>query len=198
MSETTTVPKVYKFKELSDEAKETAIGNRRNWNVSDNFWSECVIEDAKTIGELFGLDIENVWFSGFSSQGDGACFDGCYEYRKGALKAIKEHAPEDTDLHEIVKSLQDIQRPSFYQLYAKCKQSGHYNHSGCMNVSVDCEDEYWRDDCDSDLTDQLRYFADWIYKRLEKEYDYQTSDKVIIEQIEDYELKFSESGEEEE
>lgn len=38
-----------------------------------------------------------IWFSGFSSQGDGACFEGTYTGTGNALASIKGHAPEDAE-----------------------------------------------------------------------------------------------------
>jgi hypothetical protein len=67
---------VYQFDELSDEAKEKAREWYRQGNVTTRFWSECTIDDAKEIGKLLGMDIDNIYFSGFWSQGDGACFEG--------------------------------------------------------------------------------------------------------------------------
>ena len=72
----TTTQNVYTFNELSDTAKESA----RDWYRSDPFpdWHEFVIDGAKEVGALLGIEIDNIWFSGFSSQGDGACFTGSY------------------------------------------------------------------------------------------------------------------------
>lgn len=185
------VTKVYEFDELSDEAKEKA----RAWYRESAFgydWYDSVYEDAKTCGALIGIDIEKIYFSGFSSQGDGACFEGEYRYKKGALKAIKEHAPKDTELHNIAMELQKEQRKYFYSLVAHTKQRGHYHHSGCMHV--DTQDQYGEIDLDG-IKDQLRYFADWIYSQLEKEYDFLNSDAEVDESIIANEYEFTEEGE---
>lgn len=187
---------VYEFDELTEDAKENA--RQRFRDVSQEFYeAEYVIDDAKTIGSLFGLDIKHVFYSGFYSQGDGACFEGSYEYKKGGLKEVKEYAPKDAELHEIVADLQELQRKNFYQLSAATKQYGFYSHSGCMVVDV------WdnrtgghadRETTES-MTDILRLFADWIYTSLENEYEYQDSDVVIDENIRANEYDFDENGE---
>jgi len=190
---------IFKFDELSDDAKETAREWWRSCENADSFFSETVFEDASTIAELFGLDIRTrpvelmngtvrhdpaIYYSGFSSQGDGACFEGDYRYKKGGLKAVKDYAPKDTDLHEIVKNLQDVQKANFYQLAASTKHSGHYYHSGCMTVNVErIDDKEMTVDAEDDITQLLREFADWIYKRLETEYDYIMSDENVDENI---------------
>ena len=202
--------KIYKFDELSDESKETARERWRNCIDQHSLFSECVYEDAATIAELFGLDIRqkaikcmdnstryepSIYFSGFRSQGDGACFEGSYQYKKGSVKAVKEHAPLDTELHEIVKALFDIQKINFFQLYAQCGHSGHYYHSGCMQVDVDrADDWHMTKDAENDITDNLRLFADWIYSSLEKEYDHTMSDENVDECITINEYEFTEDG----
>ena len=59
-------------------------------------------------------------------------------------------------------------------------------HSGCTNVSVNMADEYGQNifsEVEDEITDLLREFMDWIYSRLEKEWDYMNSDKSVDESI---------------
>ena len=136
-----------------------------------------------------------IYYSGFWSQGGGACFEGHYEYKAGAVKAVKEYAPLDKDLHRIVKALQDIQRKNFYQLTARCKHSGHYYHSGCMSVDVERSDgKEMTADAEETVEECLRDFADWIYRQLENEYDYRTSEEACREAIEANDYEFTEKG----
>lgn len=190
----TTVTEVYTFSELSDEAKERA----RDWYRSADdfsFHAECVIEDAKAIGALMGITIDKVYYSGFSSQGDGACFEGAYSYKTCALKAIKEYAPKDETLHKIAKRLQDIQKSAFYSLHAKVKHSGHYYHAYCTNIEVYHNDDQYRVvPQEDDLKTALRDFMQWIYSQLEKEYWYQNSDEVTDQNIIANEYEFTKDG----
>ena len=41
----------------------------------------------------------------------------------------------------------------------------------------------------------MRDFADWIYKGIEEDYDYQTSDEAINESLSNGEYEFDEEGE---
>lgn len=199
---------VYKFDELTNESQDKALSLIAE-SEGEFFYSECVIDDCATIAELFGLDIRHtrktsmdgtktwydptVYYSGFWNQGDGACFKSQYEYKAGSLKAVKECAPNETEVHRIVKELQDIQRRNFYKLTATTKHSGHYYHSGCMVVNV-----YHTDgndisgDTENIVTQCLRDFADWIYNKLEKEYDYVTGRENCEERA--TELEFLEDG----
>ena len=165
---------VFLFDELSDAAKEKA----RDWyrqNGMDYEWWDGVYADAKQVADIIGIDIDDIRFSGFSSQGDGASFVGSYRYKKGALKAIKEYAPNDDELHHIAKELQTIQKRNFYALWASVYFNGCYCHSGTMSASVeDKRNQYGQcsnADDETELQDVLRCFADWIYSQLEKEYE---------------------------
>lgn len=195
---------VYTYDELSDEAKEKA----REWykGIACRYnWYDTVYEDVSRVADLLGITFDTkgksnsptIYFSGFSSQGDGACFEGSYRYAKGALKAIKAYASQDEELHRIAKELQRIQQRSFYSLRATTEHSGFYYHSGCMRVSVeDIRDNRGdaSDEAEEDLTQALRDFADWIYDQLEKEYDHQMSDEVAEEMIAASEYEFDEEG----
>ena len=206
----TTTRTLYKFSELSPEAQQHALEKQAQYEA-ENFDLEFVYDDAATIADLFSLDIRQtrktrmngehyyeptIYYSGFSSQGDGACFEGSYSYKAGALKAVKDYAGQDERLHRIVKALQDIQRKNFYQLTAKCKHSGHYYHSGCMSVDVErSDDKEMTADAEETVKECLRDFADWIYKQLENEYDYRTGEEACREAIEANDYEFTEKGE---
>lgn len=187
--------KVYQYSELSESAQSKA----RDWyrDCMDNSdYSEGVIDDALQVAAILGIEIATrpvrlmsggtrqdpcVYWSGFSSQGDGACFEGWYSYKKGSCKAIRDYAPQDKVLHDIADQLQAWQKVNFYRLQAKMQHRGHYYHSGCMKVDVHDHENEWRDVPADGIADQMRAFADWIYRNLEKEYEYQTSDERLAE-----------------
>ena len=192
------VIKTYSFGELSEEAQQTALEKFYDINVDFEEWSECIIDDAKELGSLMGIEIRNIFYSGFYSQGDGACFEGSYAYQKGGLKAIKEYAPQDQELHRIARGLQAIQRPNFYQLSATVKQSGHYMHSHCTDINVLKETDYdsWHPDWDitDGISELLRDFMDWIYRQLDKEYEFQTGKEQIKDTILANDYQFNKDG----
>lgn len=68
---------VYQFAELSKEAQERAISSIGG-KVSGRYLSDYTfyeVENAESkLGLLFGFEGAKVLFSGFGSQGDGACF----------------------------------------------------------------------------------------------------------------------------
>jgi hypothetical protein len=184
----------YKFSELNDTAKQKALDKCREWQTDDRWW-EYVYDDAKEIGKIMGIDIERIYFSGFYSQGDGACFEGHYEYVKGATKNVQQYAPMDTELHAIAQVLQNIQRANFYQLKASVKHRGHYYHENSTDINVDRYDgcELSRD-AEEIVTECLKDFMRWIYSTLEKEYEWLTSDEYVAEMIEANDYEFDEDG----
>ena len=202
---------VFQYDELDDRAKERA----REWYSRHVFEDSCdwefVYEDAAEVADILGIDLRqrrvqlmggghryepSIYFSGFWSQGDGACFEGTYRYAKGATKKIREYAPQDKELHRIADELQAVQRKHFYHLIASMNPTGHYHHSGCMSVEVEHSEDRYRDisDAEDEIKQLMRDFADWIYSQLENEYDYQTSDSAVEEAIRANKYEFDENG----
>ena len=210
MREETTTRTLYTFAELSPEAQEKAIEVARC--AGEYFDSkEFVYDDAVTIAALFGLEIDRrtwtnahgysgseptIYFSGFYSQGDGACFEGRYEYKRGALAAVKAYAPQDTELYSIVERLQHAQASNFYKITCTMKHSGHhYYHSGCMSVDVEhSEDSYRTVKNEDDFIQAMQDFADWIYNQLESAYEYETSEENARQYLENNDAEFTEDG----
>ena len=191
--------KVYPFSELSDDAKQTALDKLRE-TCHDYEWWDFIFDDAKAIGKLIGIDITNIYFSGFSSKGDGACFEGNYEYNKNSVVLVKEYAPQDEELHRIVSELAAHQRKRLYQIRASVKHSGHYSHRFCTQIDVDFENHFavgdsYDSEVEADIIELLRDYMHWIYKRLEAESDYMMSDEAIIESIDANEYEFTIDGE---
>ena len=79
---------VYQFPELSHAAKAKARSWYREAAFHDDWW-DAVYDDFDRICEILGVSLKTrsvrlmgggtrqklcIWFSGFSSQGDGACY----------------------------------------------------------------------------------------------------------------------------
>ena len=186
----------YTFPELSEEAKDKARQCYHDAYMSDGFWHECTIDDAKEVGKILGFDVRDVHFSGFWSQGDGASWTGGYEYAKGAPAAVASYTGNDAELIRIAHGLQDIQRRNFYRLTASVSVSGRYSHSHTMRAAVEDSSNAYRDvsDAEEDVLELFRDFADWIYKNLRNEYDYQTSDLAITETFDANGVAFDADG----
>ena len=202
---------VYELKELSESARERARAWFRD-TCFDHAWYEFVYEDFETVCGLLGVtlrtspvplvgggtrQVPDLFFRGFWSQGDGASFQGAYAYAAGAGRAIRAYAPRDTELHAIADALTDIQRRNFYQLAADIRQRGPYYHEYTMTIDLERDSPTGQDptgDARDAVAEALRDLARWLYRRLEREYGYQTSDEVVDQTITANEWAFTAQG----
>lgn len=186
---------VYQYNELSESAKQKA----RDWYTGEwfEFYADNVIEDVQQIAAILGVSDCKVLYSGFWSQGDGACINGLYRYAKNAPKKIKEYAPLDNELHSIAIKLQNAQRKGFYKTTCKITHSGGYCHYNSMDFQF--TNELW-DNLDDrgvsyrEIIEAFKMFAKWIYRQLENEYENQVSNEVVAETLEINEYEFLEDG----
>jgi hypothetical protein len=202
---------VYRLDELDESAKQRARAWYRE-GALDHDWHEFVFEDFEKVCEILGLHLKTspvplmgggsrqkprIYFRGFSSQGDGACFEAYYSYEKATGAKIREHAPIDAELHRIADELKAIQRRNFYQLRAEATHHDRYCHEYSMTIAVERDSPNYQDmtpDTDDIVIEALRDLARWLYRQLEREYEYQTSDAVIDEAITANEYTFTEAG----
>ena len=179
---------VYDIEELTGKARERALDWLREG--LDYEWWDCTYEDAKKCADCIGIEIDKIYFSGFWSQGDGACFKGKYAYRKGWKKALKGYAPMDKELLKIGQALQDLQKPLFYNAQCDISCNDRYFRTSA--------DFYWNDptpeDIQEDFSQLFTDFASWIYEQLAKEYDWLSSEKQLIETAQANGYQFDEYG----
>jgi len=79
---------VYQFRELSENAKEKVLKKFREINVENGTWYESTIDFWKEKLAEHGFNDAKIYFSGFWSQGDGACFNADIDAYKAA-KSLK-------------------------------------------------------------------------------------------------------------
>lgn len=136
-----------------------------------DYWAEDVVYDAKEIAALMGIYIDKVYFTGFWSQGDGACFIGTLNWDENALAKVKDHAPNDTELHEIAGQWQDLRCPD---LHGVVTHNHHYYHSN--SVSFEFDEDLELDERRATIL--AKRFMDWIYEKLEESYNYAKADSL--------------------
>ena len=203
---------VYTIDELSEAAKENARIWYRDQGLHDE-WYDFVCEDFETICRILGITLKtspvrlygggtrdkpHLFWTGFSSQGDGTSFEGAYSHARGAAKAIRAHAPQDDELHRIADALQAVQKRNFHQLHARIRQSGRYYHEYTMTIEVERDSPTWQpptDDAEDTITEAMRDLARWLYRQLRDEYEHLTSDEAIDETIAANSWSFTASGE---
>ena len=169
--------KIFEFPELSEAAQKKVIDYFRETAEFDH---EDLLEEIKGQLELIGFSDVRVNFSGFCSQGDGACFTGTY------LKPDKEINRDSIFFITWHKYLDEfLKLPS--DLSVKISHRGRYYHEKSVSFDFDdVENEAFIEIC-HDLMKE-------IYRTLEKEYEYQNSDEWIKETILANEYEFYENG----
>lgn len=190
---------VYKYDELSDAAKAKAREWYLNGGLNYDWWDFCY-EDFVRVVEILGIEFSTrrnskepeIYFTGFYCQGSGSSFVGTYRYAKGALAKIKGYAPQDEELHRIAKALQDVQSRYFYKLAARI--TSHRDSS--ISVEVWHDDDCYRDigDAEDEITTLMNDFNHWMFRSLEREYEWLTSDEAVEENIRANEYEFDEDG----
>jgi hypothetical protein len=210
----------YSFDELSDKAKERARSWYRESRYSDSSEFDFTIEDFVTITEIIGISFDthtvnlhgggtrqepDIWWSLSYSQGDGACFEGNYYHTADSCAKIREHAPQDAELHRIADELNRIQaaevllgRPT---LTARIKKiDSHYSHENTVSIDVDYDEEvtgvvdlpcYPNPE---QIEDLMRDLMRWLHKSLRDEDEYRSSDEAVDEDITANEYMFDEDG----
>ena len=178
------------------------INKYRDINTDYDWW-ESTYDDFHATMQQIGIEVDEMYFRGFWSQGDGACFDGTVHEWHKFLPSV------DPDYNNPVL----IAHASAFFTFS-CKHQGHYYHE--RSVSYDADLPLPESSIDMDFAEQyspyplddLRTSA-WLavlnrydsagletclreaftghmqnlYDMLETEYDYLTSDEVVWETI---------------
>jgi len=162
---------VYKFNELSDDAKESAIENLSCINVDYDWW-ECIYEDAENVGlKITGFDIDRASFC----QGD-LLDDACFM----ANKILADHGESCETFKTSKQFLAD--RDDIV-------------NSAEKNEDGEFVDEYELDEkLDEIESEYLKSILEDYRIMLQHEFEYETSEKAIIETIECNEYDFLDIG----
>jgi len=218
-----TIETTYTYEQLNDNAKEKV----RQWwyeHGAEHEWWDCAYEDFKREGYELGFVIDKINFSGFYSQGDGACWSGQVDMATW----LKTHT-EDSIARDAWCAL--IQE-GFAEKHMGIHFRGHYLHSDTMTcvgwdwIDTDCSDaenssHYLQqpsifqgmqypalhslirstdypytdpNDIEEAAFESAKDYADELYKRLREEYEYITGEENLIEMCEINDWKFNEEG----
>lgn len=181
---------------LSDEVKQELI--EKHWDINvDQEWWDCVYEDFKTDMKEKGIEIVRIYFSGFSSQGDGACFEG--------LVPVSQFG-KFMDVHNLATKYPAARffSKSFDLRLDANKVHHRYCHEGTIEVSLhefmlNCYEDSsprWEvydtmqtlfnaefAQLELDCEEIFKGYMRELYRKLEKEYNYFTSKDAIWETI---------------
>lgn len=175
----------YNFSELSENAKKVALENHRYDFCEENLLYFCE-EITSKIKSIF--EDAKFYYTGFYSQGDGACFTF-----KGLNfeKAFEEFEQENITFSNEVKE--------FLKENFTCK-GVHYGrdyHENSISIEWNCENEKLDKEIQefADCLESLRYsLCKKLYARLEALYEDFISDEYVAEGLEMNEYEFLESG----
>ena len=180
-----------KYQGLPEDRKEQIRNKHREAGLHDDWW-EYVYEDAKEIGKQFGLDIEDIFFSGFWSQGDGACYKGSLRFKECDERDLPEEVRGVYQALHAVSSLLKIMDSDDY-LFVDIKTDGRCSHEYGMDFRYYEDRSYEAEEVvdvhREGIEEALRDYARWIYKSLEAEYEYLNSDEYIDEHLHDEEYE---------
>jgi hypothetical protein len=198
--ETTTQPLA--FDELSNYAKHNAIAE---YGQPPDDWYEEIYARAKEEGPARGFIIDEIKFSGFHSQGDGASWTG-FVYLQDFLEYHNKPEAKDYTQYTV---LQELIRDGWCEGNVAIGRFGfYYNHSGMMrSEGIDDRIHYAEDDSvmdggildganvrelaesiDTDalfneldewLLGRAKDYADDIYKQLREEYEAYTEEEYF-------------------
>lgn len=191
-----------KYSELSDEAKRKALEWGREAQSEDSWFSECVTEDWKATLEYLGFYGVDVLWTGFYSQGDGACFVGNWQDKYVCFDRLVEYLgverAESMDCYGFFRKIEALRGMGAIEPhYVALRHKGLYSHKHSVTYDYDipeAEDDTIPD-FESDFKEACQSLMEDIYSDLEKEYDYQMSDEAVAEMLEVNEFDFNEKGE---
>lgn len=198
---------IYTFDELSDDAKERA---REWWREGEARDFDPDYERFETAAKILGIEFKDnpiqtlggkmrhesaIYWSGFSSQGDGASFEGSFSPKHSSI-AVREEFGDDPKLFAIADGL-----TNFHCRYILLRGSRDWSakiiHTGreVHKYSMGAEVEEMEADLSDEFLELMRDFAQWIYDGLESEYDWRMSDEAVDDSITANEYEFTEEGE---
>ena len=166
--------KVYKFNELDDDTKQSALENLADINVVHDWW-DCMYEDAANVLlKLTEFDIDR----GSYCKGD------FIEYAEDtANKIITEHGKSCETWGTATNYI--AERAELVKKYS----------DGIKTDIVAEDNEYDFDkDCEDIDAEFLRAILEDYRIMLQQEFEYMTSEKAIIETIEANDYDFTEDG----
>ena len=182
----------------------------------DNFWAKPIEEDFETICSFFGIEnVKTCWDVSYT-QGSGASFTGeCYPNNIN-IDGLKEYAPQDKELHNLIDDFEYVLSEAVNFCYedeededcdcgeciennkinfieiCKCKFTSYCNSSTMCIESFSDNGKIYDEGINNNLEFIFLNLADWLFDKLRMEFDYITSEEYLLNYIIDAEIKISE------
>jgi hypothetical protein len=138
----------FSYRELSARAQQKA----REWfcETLDYEWWEHSYEHAKQSGTERGFDIDDIRFSGFWSQGDGASWTGCVYIKQFLDYHLKEDNPDFgryfvlqaiiAENNDWVASYTNVNRYGFHYVHDNTMRLESIGYSNLEDLDADAEE----------------------------------------------------------
>jgi len=155
---------VFDYDQLPDSVKKRLL-QEESESLAEIWQCDHLVEEFKELLEEIGFMEPKVWYSGFGSQGDGACFDA------------------DVDFEKVCKHLGITCEDGDEWVCEVLKINHHYSHERARRIELN--NGGIADDVVIKLEAQieelrLKLCKDF-YKLLEDDYGYQTSEETCLE-----------------
>jgi len=170
----------------------------KNYDINvDGDWYDSDYDDIKTMLGFCGFKTPEIHFSGFSCQGDGANFTGNFYRRDINFNALAAYAPKEEFFLLFATLLADLTKPFEDARFTLYKSSFRYEHENTVDIKdfVSDNDILYSTIPESEILDACRKIMKVIYQKLEKQYEYLTSEDAIYETLDDNEYYFNDMGE---
>lgn len=181
--------KVCEFSELSKDAKAKAVESLRDINVDYCNWHDYIIKDYTKKLEALGYRDIKILYSGFWSQGDGACYTATvdiYEWLKAHKLSNKYKA-----LFNVSKEGGISAKISHSSLYYYSTSTS-LEESGIWEESEKVQAQYY--EIEKLILAEREQLGNELYRGLESAYNEETEDDQVINTIEANEYRFLEDG----
>jgi hypothetical protein len=180
--------KVYEWEALSNKRQEQLLEKYRD--PCDYGWWDFVYEGFREQCADIGIQVDDITFSGFWSQGDGAAFEGrVTEWAPVLFRLGRPHwlnwAVENTWTFYSATGRSNCMSfgcdmPMLDNPYDEDEEP--LQHSAWL-IKHQPPSERELEQLESDLQGLFNDLADDLYKHLEEEYEYLTSDETTLEYI---------------
>jgi hypothetical protein len=199
---------VYKYEELNEKAQAKARDWYRNVSAGDNYFADCLTGpgcDFENVARFCGWQIGQrkhgkngelaIYWSGFWSQGDGLHFVGKWHAAHVDLTALKAWAPEDKELHALGERFAKLAHDHRFGVGNISDHNSRYVHAMTVTPIIYVENGKEPTPADEDeFRDVSRGLMRWMYRALEKQYEYENSDEAVADTIKANEYEFTEEG----
>lgn len=168
---------LYSFNELSEKVQEKLIQDNRDHETEHCDWYSPIVEGFEEDLENVGFEDITTGFTGFWSQGDGACFHGDVYDNEKFIETLKtnEYLEDSWGQEDSIDNLE----------LSIIKTSNHYEHENTITGNVDANGSFISnlDELEAAMTKWARDKSRDLYKKLEKYYEELTSDEFVTEYL---------------